>query len=328
MRGVAMNSTVVVTPWGESELVTGSYDLFVATVGFESRARHIAETMRPRAAKYVASAFESRQELAFLANRKWFQNAGFQVPVVSDSEFLEHCQEVLSSIEVRGQKVRVCIDISSMSRLRMATWVSAVRNGVDGRSVVADFVYAPAVFSGSPGEHAPIVVSKPVVDEFAGWSAEPDKPSVAILGVGYERDKAVGAVQYLEPAAVWVFKPLGQDSRYEPAMERANQALWGVVPEENVLEYPVEKPFEAFMAVEALTFGLLRRMRPVLVPFGPKVFSLCCLLVACVHFPEVAVWRVSSGSYEPAVDRVAQGRVVGIRAEFGPAPNIEAGGEV
>jgi hypothetical protein len=158
-----------------------------------------------------------------------------------------------------------------------------------------------------------------VVETFAGWTTEPSAPPVVILGLGYERDKAVGIVEYIEPGEVWAFKPYGEDSRYDTELKRANQAFWELLPEDHIIEYCVDRPFECFTNLESLIYGTLRLGRPILVPFGPKIFSACCFLIACVYHPKLAVWRVSSGQFEPALDRIPNGKIIGLGAEFNPS---------
>ena len=120
------------------------------------------------------------------------------------------------------------------------------------------------------------------------------RPPVLVLGLGYENDKAIGAVEYIEPAAIWAFEPTGHDERYSKAIRQANKTLWDVLPQEKRLLYSVYHPFDCFVSLESLTYGLVRESRPILVPFGPKLFAVCCLLVSFAH-PMVSVWRVSSG---------------------------------
>jgi len=58
----------------------------------------------------------------------------------------------------------------------------------------------------------------------------------------------------------------------------------------------------------------------VLFPFGPKIFTLCSLLVACLN-PAIAVWRVSSQDLGDASDRLPSQFIYGLRVEFAPALN-------
>jgi hypothetical protein len=199
----------------------------------------------------------------------------------------------------------------------MATIVESFLRIGEAPAIVADFLYSIAAFSAPPpGGGGPIVICSPATSTFSGWSTEPDQPAIAILGLGYEEGKAVGAIEFLEPKQVWAFRPAGEDRRYDMALEKANSNLWGVVPPRNIIPYAVDDPFECFGALESLVYGNLFSSRITLVPFGPKIFNLLSLLAACVHWPKIGVWRVSSDQNEPAVNRISTGKVVGIRATF------------
>jgi hypothetical protein len=53
----------------ESPLVGRRYDLAIAAVGYEQRARHAAEVLQPLSDSKVALLFEDRQEHAFTEQR-------------------------------------------------------------------------------------------------------------------------------------------------------------------------------------------------------------------------------------------------------------------
>ena len=126
----------------------------------------------------------------------------------------------------------------------------------------------------------------------------------------------MGAVEYIDPGDVWLFKPAGGDPRYEESVLKANEPFLERGAPDRVIEYEVSRPFETLTALHSLLSGALKVSRPVILPFGPKVFTLCSLLVACLRLRDVSVWRISSESYLKPVDRRPTGEVVGLRADF------------
>ncbi|MDQ1592584.1 MAG: hypothetical protein QOG71_3211 [Pyrinomonadaceae bacterium] len=308
-----------VKPWSQGTLSNPQYDALIAVVGYEQRSNYVASVFKHQSKRLFASAFDERKEHAYKSNLHWFEQQGFEVKESTDIDFKVWCEEILNKVdsEEEDNPIRICVDISSISRFRLAILMASIckhRGGV----LEVDFLYAPAKFSPPNYQEGPIVTAKPVIDMFAGWTTEPAAQPVAIFGLGYERDKAVGVIEYIEPIGVWAFKPHGEDTRYDIEVTRANKTLRDVVPNDHLIEYAVDRPFECFTTLESLIYGTFRTARPILIPFGPKIFSLCCLLVACTHFPRVSVWRVSSGQYDLAVDRIANGKIVGLKAEFGP----------
>ena len=309
-----------------SSVADGEYELYLASLGFETRSRYVSENVRPRAKRSVICAFHGRQVHAFAENEKAYKRLGLSVEFVDDTVIQDWTESLMmeSQRAAKGSTFRVCVDVSSMSRLRLASVVSAFMRLSERGTIEADFVYAIAAWT--PPSEEPEIISTvgSVIPYFAGWSTSPAIPTIAVVGLGYEPDKAVGAYEYLEASGVWVFKPIGMDRRYEVAVERSNNILLQRVPVERQLCYRIDSPRSCFGLLESVVFGLRQDGRPVLLPFGPKVFSLCALLVACVH-RDVPVWRVSSEQHEDAADRVASGEVVSLRAVFSPQRDSDQG---
>lgn len=300
------------------------YDGFVASLGFEQRAWFVAERLSKRARRRFACGFAARKELAYPENRRRFLEAGFKVDDCSEDEFLGWWQDILLGLKDSGSdRLRLCIDVSSMSRFRMGVIALSLLEIVPHREAIVDFVYSIARFSPPPRESAPIEVCAPVVPGFAGWTERPEAPATAIFGLGYEDEKALGAMEYLEPARVWAFQPFGEDQKYDLVQKRANTNFLEQLSRDCLVDYRVDRPFHCFTMLESLIYGNLSDSRVVLVPFGPKIFALSCLIAAAVHWPRVGVWRVSSGQAEPAADRVANGKIVGLRTYFRRAPAKE-----
>jgi len=81
------------------------------------------------------------------------------------------------------------------------------------------------------------------------------------------------------------------------------------------MNYRVQDPFDCFAKVESLVYGLSQTRNPVLLPFGPKLFSLTSLLVALLY-PGLPVWRVSAERHEQPANRKASGLVYGLEVAF------------
>lgn len=292
------------------------YDLMVATLGFESRSSFASSRIGPRARKKVAFGFEERKVLSYEANKRTLEKSGFKISETSESEFSAGLASVFASAERQpGGGGAVCIDVSSMTRSRMAAvvWELAVSDS----QWTADFVYSVAKFSPPTSDGAPIESCGPVRPEYAGWSPDPMLPVSAVVGLGYEYHRALGVVELLEPAVRWAFMPFGESADYDRALEEANEQFIGDLKAEQIVRYQVDQPLDCFRSLESVVFGALRGSRPVLVPFGPKIFTLVCLLITALHAPNVALWRVSSGQREEPEERYANGKLIGLRVEFG-----------
>jgi hypothetical protein len=290
------------------------HDLFICVAGYERRARYIAETLTPRANKKICIGFDKQKVHSFHSNVEWFESNQFSLEVVGDDGFSALVGTVIRAAHA-GTQFSLIVDISSISRFRLGCLVNILFSEVPDAVVRVDFVYALAAYNPPiPNAVANSHVG-PVNSSFAGWWTEPDRAVSAVVGLGYEEDKALGAVEYLQAADVWAFIPTSVVQEYSSALQEANEILLRTIPSERQMSYRVNDPADCFKTLESLVYGLSISRNPILLPFGPKLFALCCLLVGIAQ-PNVAVWRVSAQAMEPAVDRVAEGPVYGLRVLF------------
>lgn len=289
-----------------------SYDLFVAALGYEERARAAAEQLSSNSVIKYASAFGDRKELSYAENAQWMTDHGFVIEEArSDREFAANIDNALAALGEEDVP-KICVDISSMTRARIAIVVEALASDLRGRLYVVDFVYSLGRFNPPPGDRVPNLHVGPVSPAFAGWWSEPERGVAAIVGLGYEQDQALGAIQHVEAADAWAMLPSSREAAYEEAVLEANRTLLDFIPRSRRGTYVVEHPFESFVALESLVEATSRHSNVVIFPFGPKIFCLLSLLVASLH-SDVAVWRVSAGGADKALQRYASGVLTGVQ---------------
>src|ERR1019366_1589566 len=172
-----MSSTIVVTP--ELLKKPRNYDLFLAAVGYEARARYIVQELAPNARRKVALAFSRDKVLDYLANLVYLSKAGYGIQELEDGEIDSWFRKELISVTSDSDRdIRFGIDISSLSRIRIATAFEVIRGlaGQSGRTVITDWYYSIARYSAPPREFVPNAVVGPVLPSFAGWTTEPERP--------------------------------------------------------------------------------------------------------------------------------------------------------
>jgi len=166
--------------------------------------------------------------------------------------------------------------------------------------------YSPAKFSPPKQGFGPVAVSQPIIEEYAGWSMYPDRPPIAIIGLGYEYDRALGVLDYLDvdiKRAV-LMMPLSPDERYNAEVKKANKMLLSQVDNNQIVGYNVSSPEDSLIRLNAIISGLVRSNRVIVVPFGPKIFcSLSILSSEILQNKDVTIWTVSGGKHEKPVDR-------------------------
>ena len=294
----------------------GHYDLAIGAVGYEARSRHAFEVGKFKSDLKVAAAFTEQQVFEFHANVQSFRAMGFTVEEVPDQEYGDWCIRVIERARRSVlPSLRAIADISSLNRLRLANLLSAFQQARMPFDITVDFIYSLASFTAPIPQDNPNSHVGPVSKEFAGWWTEPDRPLNVIVGLGYEQDRALGAVEYLQAQDVWLFIPRSIIEDYTPQLEIANQSLLKSTEPSHQFVYHVRDPLDCFARLQSLVQGLQTQSNVVLLPFGPKLFVLCCLLVAASD-QEIAVWRVSAQMADEPVNRMASGDRYGLRVLF------------
>lgn len=201
--------------------------------------------------------------------------------------------------------VRVFIDVSAFPRRVLATILNALREAaIDGVSIRLTISYRLAAFSKPRDQTAPPNKRvAPVSADLAGWPKLPGLPVHLIVGLGYERGKALGAVEYLQPSYLTLFSPQSPEKRFADQVAMRNKPLLEGTPATSIFEYQVLEPATQIAQLSSMLASLVEDRRPVLLPFGPKIFFAVCVLLS-FGFPEVSVWHVS-GEEEESVGNLA-----------------------
>lgn len=287
-------------------------DVFIAACGYEGRACAAAQKFHEAAKRKLAIGFATQHELEYQSNSEWFESAGFDFIEVTDGVFRETVDQYLLQCASGRSEMSFEVDISCFNRSRLAHLVDALRS-LPAKEIKVTFRYSIAEFTPPVEDAAPTVSVEPVIPQFAGWTTRPDRPPAAIVGLGYEPNKAIGIVDHLEiNNATWAYYPLGPIPEYYQRVLEANQSLLDIIQADGRCQpYELNEPTQLFSEMNSLVDKLKTHFNAVLIPFGPKLFALIALLVASLH-DDVGVWRVSSGSLEAPVNRKPSGHIVSV----------------
>lgn len=302
-----------------SDVSKVEFDLIVGASGYESRATFIPSELQNlgvAATRKVALTFPDRVTLSRPANDAQFAQLGYTI-TPADGNSPAVIQAVLRDTlsEVGRRTWNILIDYTSMTRVWYAGVLDLLRSspiGCDELNVY--FTYAPSEFS-APVESAPNAHVEPIPG-FAGL-ALPDRQTALIIGLGYERDRAIGLTEYVEPAEIFAFyadPPL--DQRFLDAVLENNSDFLARLGEERTFTYPLDDLRVTAAKLSSLC-GILTESgyRVILAPLGPKPFAFLCFLLAA-QYRQLDVWRVSTGTGGATYDRVAIGRTLICRAVF------------
>ena len=200
------------------------HDLFIAVAGYEKRARYVAESIMPQSKAKACVGFVEQKVYSYKANLAWFKQNDFSVSVTGDQDFTALMAGLIPPGQ-SGTRLSIIVDISSMTRFRLACLMEVLSSEALEGELCVDFVYALAAYN--PPPHNTVANSHvgAVIPSFAGWWSEPDRAVSAVVGLGYEEDRALGAVEYLQAADVWLFIPVSEVNEYSPAVRYANEVL-------------------------------------------------------------------------------------------------------
>ncbi|EKO3500883.1 transcription elongation factor GreB [Vibrio fluvialis] len=206
--------------------------------------------------------------------------------------FKEVVDQLLDQENNDNKKINFSVDISLINRKEIANLFTQIVRLCSAYCCKINICYGLAEYnppsSGIDFNH----IVKPVNQFFSGWSTKPGLPVMTIVGLGYEKDKALGAIEYLESSNTVIYIPNSQEQRYREDVEKVNSSVLSVVKSENKIEYDVESPSDAIYSLDSVLISNKTKYKTVLFPFGPKIFYAASL-VSCIAHPEASVWFVS-----------------------------------
>jgi hypothetical protein len=298
------------------------YDLALVSVGFEERSSAIPTSMA-MPLWGVGLTFADRHDDAYAENVMAVMGRGYELwgpdedPAVMVSELALRFKSAVALRKLSdGSPLRIAVDISSMTRARIAAIIQASYALPVDQPVIVDILYAPAAYRQSALPLVSWVYAAPVTEHFAGWDPGADKPLLAVVGLGYEPNAAEGVIDYLTPDESVMLVPEGRDPRYREDVENVNAEV--LRKADSRWEYAVQDPYQLVLALERLVLSRVHERRLLLVPLGPKIFAAVCLVVAQRLHPMVSVWRFSAGTNERAKPATAAGWVCGMRLSTRP----------
>ncbi len=318
---------LLVSPYSErtlTDLDGEGYRWALGSLGYEPRCVAIPTALA--ACPGSAVAFENSRVGAFDDNRRRFKEIEWNVVEAPERDFLSWLKERLDEHAAfervdRDERPRIAIDVSSMTRTRIAAVVQALSELAPHRQIGADLLYAPAQFR-KPEAPPPAILRRSIVSPYFAGSLGMDQ-SIVIVGLGYEQHKVGSTIEDFGPSRVVAFVPEGPDGRYLSEVLRVNRVVLdpdGPV-EVHEVRYKVGDPYATLQQLEAACYELLTSpepQMPMLIPLGPKIFATCCMVAAALHPEHVAVWRVSYREKEHPTPTEASGQVVGVRLDVPP----------
>jgi hypothetical protein len=279
------------------ELLAQNIDIVICASGFEKRSSSLARKLGKLNCRLISIGFkEFKNEGARPSNDKLYEKLGFEKYEIcgNDSSGAELLlQRLLAG--VNKNDCRIVIDVSSMTRAWYGGFLRTFRSEVKLNKIIVDFIYVPAVFPNKFYEYPPNEIIAPV-QGFSGLSLA-DKPTALVIGLGHDKDRAIGIKEELDPNLTIIFQANpASDKRYYKRVLEVNADLLETIKPEHIFDYSITDSLMTFNMLESVCTGLMQNFNVVLTSLGPKIFGLYCFLLA-TKYPEISVWRISAGSY-------------------------------
>jgi hypothetical protein len=296
------------------QLQNQKFDVFITVSGYESRSIHLATLLKSNIFTYkLALAFNEKKNLLYREiNDAKFKELGFEFKEVSSSDATPLNPLLNSLCEKLGKSsIDILIDYSSMPKI----WYSEIINYFNSKEddlgcVNLWFCYTPSEYTRPIGSISNKYLDpvKPIVTS--------DKPIALIMGLGYEKGRAEELAKLFKSQITFAFyaNP-SSDDRYVQEVLDNNKSVLKNIKQEQIIPYPINDLNSINDALTQLCIGLRMNHQVLLVPVGPKPFTLMCSILS-VRYPDIKTCRVSSVISSVTSDRRPFGDVLIYKVTF------------
>jgi len=276
-------------------------DVFITTLGFETRCTSVARLYEGKRCRKIAlSRTDHLKEFSFRENRTYYQEHNFEIIPVEKK--VPDVDSLL--VPVKKERIKILLDCTSMSPrwyYEFFRWFSESQELY--QTVTLRIAYTMAGYTGS--DHPRKVKA---VREFLESQRNPDDlgETVLIMGLGHEKQIGQSIYNIVKPDLLYLFYA-------DPPVEKKfvektfvnNHSLIEATPIRNLIAYPIHNGQAIYHSLINTILPLRNRYTIVIVPHGPKIFSLVAMLVQAGYPDAVISYPVFKKS--PAVDRIPSG---------------------
>lgn len=276
-------------------------DVFITALSFETRGTAVARMFENCSCRGIAlESKNSVKEFSYQTNSKYFTEHGFEiVRVESDIPDVDLIFQSFS-----GQQINVLIDYTSMPPnwyYQFFRWFYENQD-VEYR-VRMRTVYTPANYVRQPGSRKVKAISDFLQAEIRPANS---KKTALIVGLGQEKNVSESICKFVNPDLLYLYyadPPV--EKRFVEKVFLNNHKLISETPIRNLIAYPIRNGHAIYQSLIDTILPLRNEYSIVLIPQGPKIFSVVTMLVH-MGYPDI---RISYPLYKqpPAADRLAKG---------------------
>lgn len=269
---------------GMEELEKVSFSLFLFAINHEKR---------------VFTAYEKLSSISDIKRTvglRYKKNTFEQSKIVSEEIFIgdhnminEWLDNFFSSLG--SDNLNIAIDYSCMTK----SWYYTIILYLSQKSLNLDainvyFIYTPSKFA-EPLKPKPNTDIAPLPGRYI---VPTDKPKALLVCLGYEKSKAEGIIEHLDPKEKYILysKP-SLSPEFVSKIEENNSDIIKTY-KDNVITFPLDNLLKIERELTSLYYLLKDQYSIIIAPLGPKPFTLVAMLMS-VKYKDIDIWRVGSG---------------------------------
>jgi hypothetical protein len=279
-------------------------DIFITTLGFEARCTNIARLYEDHACRKIAlSRTDHLKAHSFKKNREYYLSNGFEI--ISVEKEVPDVGALLT--EHRSEQIDILLDCTSMSPrwyYEFFSWFSESQD-LFGKARIR-IAYTMAAFNNSD-QSRKVKGVKEFLEAHEN-SIEIGKTAL-ILGLGHEKQVGQEIFNKIKPDLLYLFYA-------DPPVEKQfveqvfvnNHSLIDTTPIRNLISYPIRNGQVIYERLIDTILPLRNKYTIILIPHGPKIFSLVAMLVH-LGYPDIVI-SYPIFKRPPTQDRIPSGEPV------------------
>lgn len=262
-------------------------DLFIAGSGYESRSTCIAKKLNNPGRKKVVLAFSDHQkEQVRNKNDQYFRDHGYEIFLTKpfgEPDFAPLFRDL------DQEHINILIDITLMTRRWYHGFLQFLHESERYQHTQVRISYCPALF------YEPVTLRRKIkLNNFSlngqqEGTVKRHKKTAMIMGLGNEKGVAQAVYNMINPDhMLLLYADPAVHKSYVENIFVFNHSLITTVDIQNLIAYPLRDTEALYKTLVDLFLPLRNAYNVVIVPQGPKIFSLISMVLH-LNYPDVTV---------------------------------------
>lgn len=274
-----------------SELRTEQMDCFIAASGYQPRCYFLAENISasiPR--KYLLAIDENNQKQSRSNHMEIFNRLGFKNSYTSINESGVIEDLIAEICNINARQLNILVDYSCMPKKWYALIIDSIsRNNFKARNINLYLSYTPKLFERKSSKNS-IDYIGPML--FNRDNLRDRKPVSMIASLDNNNSFIMEAIDKVKPQRIIAFIPrCAHDPEYTRLVTENNKALLNRLDSNSIITYDANHPEEINSVLTSHCLDQRVTSEVVIVPQGPKTFSMMSLLLS-VRYPDIKLWEI------------------------------------